>query len=149
MSYQAYQRVGYGKAACARYPYPTPGISTRPYPVPGYFTAGVSNLPKCRVRVWESYQAYKVSGTVSKRGTYPWYTLVRTLPHTPSNSCLLTCPWERLTFVLLKGQHHKINNHFYANVPQEIMYFKKKNIKYQYYYLLRQPQLHKNNMFQF
>ena len=42
----------------------------------------VPNLPKGRVRVWESYQAYQVSGTGNARGMYPLYTLVRTLPNT-------------------------------------------------------------------
>ena len=48
----------------------------------------VTNLPKCRVRVWKSHQATKVLGTGNRRGMYPLYTLVRTLPTTNSEySC--------------------------------------------------------------
>ena len=89
MLYQAYQRVGFGYRCRTKltkvsgtgmdvlpslpkgrvwysylypYPYPAPGISTRPYPVPGYSPTGVQNLPKSRVRVWKSHQAYQSVG---------------------------------------------------------------------------------------
>ena len=109
MSYQAYQRVGYGYGCFANltkgsvwcgclcpYPYLTSGISTGSYRVPRYFPAEVPNFLKCRVRVWMSYRTYQsvgygygnrskltqVSDTDSTRGVYPLYTLVRTLPNT-------------------------------------------------------------------
>ena len=83
MSCQAYQRVGYGTAACTR-------TRTQPRVLQQGRTRYQGILPLA----YRTYQSVgygygrctkltKVSGTGKTRSRYPWNTLIGTLPHTP------------------------------------------------------------------
>ena len=83
MFYQAYQRVGYGTAACTC-------TRTRPR----VFRQGRTRYQNIFPRAYRTYQSVgygcgsrtkltKVLSTGNARGTFPLYTVVRALPYTP------------------------------------------------------------------